>query len=257
MHSAIKYSRNGKPRGGKPLCDGMIYQIIQNPIYVGEIRGHDRTYSGEHQPLISRETWEAAQTLSAARRRSEPHANSTDHFLVGLLSDDLGRRMILAPCRHRGHPYYSYVSSNTLWGYAEYRRAYRCNASQLDKLMIACVTEFLSDRRKLRSALKGLGCFGVELDKLVKRGSMIASHLANTTREAMRGLFRALLVEIEIGEESVSLTFRGRPSVWSTSDARHVLEVPVSALSVHSWPVVHINTRDASFSGKPDAKLVR
>jgi hypothetical protein len=181
--------------------------------------------------------------------------------------------MILAPCTHRGHPYYSYVSSNTLWGYAEYRRAYRCNASQLDKLMIACVTEFLSDRRELRGALKGLGCFGVELDKLVTRGSMIASHLANTTREAMRGLFHVLLVEIEIGEESVSLTFRsaelrrfllwdgtmpfrGRPSVWSTSDARHVLEVPVSALSGHSWPVVHINPRDASFSGKPDAKLV-
>lgn len=273
MRSAIKYSKQGKPRGGKPLCDGMIYQIIQNPIYVGEVHGHDRTYPGQHQPLISRETWDAAQALSIARRKPVPHAQRTNHFLAGLLCDDLGRRMILAPCRHRGHPYYSYVSSNASWSYAEYRRAYRCNARRLDELMIACVTDFLCDRRKLRRALKGVGVFGVELDKLVTKGVVTAGHLSNTPAEQMRELFSALFVGIEIGEETVSLTFRslelrrfllwngktpfrGRPSDWSTSDARYVLDVAVCAVSGHRWPVVHISPRDATSSGKPDPKLV-
>jgi len=271
--SAVKYSKRGIPRGGKPLSMGMVYQMLQNPIYVGEIRGHDRTYPGKHKPLISREIWQAAQALAISRRRPVSHAKRSNHFLAGLLSDDLGRRMILVPCSHRGHPYYSYASSSTSWAYVQYCRAYRANAHQLDKLMVACVTEFLGDRGKLRSALKGLGHFDDELEKMVTKGPTAARRITDTPAEEMHDLFSALLTGIEIAKEKVSLSFRsvelrrllswngaapfrGRPSDWSTSDARYVLEVAVSAISANRWPVVPISPRDAASSAVPDPKLV-
>lgn len=272
MRSAVKYSKKGVPRGGKILCQGMVYQIIQNPIYVGEIRGHDRTYPGKHRPLISRETWEAAQVLSLSRRKVVGDAKGSDHFLAGILWDDVGRRMVLLPCRHRGSAYYSYVSSNTSWAYAEYRRVYRCNARQLDKLMIVCMTDFLSDRGRLRAALKGLGVFGAELEKLTVNGSAAAGYVTNLQVEGMKELFSAVLVAIELGEEQVSMTFRstelrrllmwngqttfrGRPSDWATSDTRYVVEIAVSAISGHSWPVVHVGPRDPASASAPDPKL--
>jgi hypothetical protein len=181
--------------------------------------------------------------------------------------------MILYPCKHRGHPHYSYVSNNVSWAYAEYQRPYRSNALELDKLMIACMTDFLCDRAKLRKALKGLGLFGAELDKLTARGASAARHLANAPAEMMHDLFEALFTGIEIGEDEVSLSFRsielrrflswsgqtafrGRPSDWSTSDARYVLEVAVSAISAHRWSLVHIGPRDATSSVVPDSKLI-
>jgi site-specific DNA recombinase len=202
-----------------------------------------------------------------------PHAKQTNHFLAGLLWDDLGRHMYLEVDWHRGKPYYCYASSNATWSQAEYRRAYRSNADQLEKLIISSVSEFLSDRGKLRTALKSLGLYGEDLDKLSARGKSAAARLDDAPAEMMHELFAALVLRIEIGEEHVSIAFRsvelrrflhwegkvvfrGRPSDWPCSDARYMLEVPVCAISAERWPVVHLSPREASTSAKPDRKLI-
>ena len=131
--STVKLSKRGKPRGGTPMSPGTVYGIIRNPIYVGEIRGHETTYQGIHKPIISQETWKAAQELSAKRKRRSPHSKETNHFLAGLLWDDLGRHMLLDLNWHRGQTYCAYVSSNAAWSQVELRRAYRCNADNLDR----------------------------------------------------------------------------------------------------------------------------
>ena len=271
--SSIKYSKLGLPRGGKPLCPSTVYQIIRSPIYVGEIQGHDRTYSGRHEPIISQEIWQAAQAISAARTRRAPHGKQTSHFLAGLLWDDLGRHMLLDVDWHRGKPYYAYASSNAIWSQTEYRRAYRSNADHLEKLVVASASEFLCDRKKLRAALKRLGIYGDELDDLARRGKVAAAHLDRTPPEQMEGLFAALLLRIEIGEEQISLEFRavelrrlllwdgatafcGRPADWPCSDARYTLDVPACAISAERGPVVHIAPRAALEGSRPDKALV-
>lgn len=272
--SAVKYSRRGVARGGKPLSPSTVYAILRSPIYVGEIQGHDRTYRGNHEPIISRETWEAAQALSEARRKKAPHAKQTNHFLAGLLWDDLGRHMLLEVDWHRGHAYYCYASSNATWSQAEFRRAYRSNADRLEALVLASVYEFLSDRKKLRAALKGFGLYGEQLDKLAARGKTAAARLDDTPPEMLRALFATLLLRIEIGEEQVAVVFRsvelrrflhwngktpfrGRPSDWPTSDACYELIVAVSAISAERWPVVHIDQREGPPSTARDRQLVK
>ena len=271
--SSVKHSKRGVPRGGKPLCPSTVYQIIRSPIYVGEIQGHDRTYPGRHEPIISKGTWNAAQTISAARARRAPHAKQTSHFLAGLLWDDLGRHMLLDVDWHRGKPYYAYASSNAIWSQIEYRRAYRSNADHLETLIIASVSNFFCDRKKLRSALKSLGIYDDELDYLVQQGRAAASYLEQTPPEQMQDLFTALLLRIELGEEHVSLefraielrrfllwdgatAFRGRPSDWPCSAARYTLNVPVCAISAERWPLVHIAPRALPEGSRPDKALV-
>ena len=272
--SAVKYSKKGLPRGGKPLNPSTVYSIIRSPIYVGEIQGHDQTYEGRHEPIISRETWDAAQALSTARKKPIPHAKQTNHFLAGLLCDDLGRHLYLEVDWHRGKPYYCYASSNATWSQAEYRRAYRSRADHLDKLIIASISAFLSDRGQVRGALKSLGVYGNDLDALAARGKAAAAHLEACLPEAMEELLSALLLGIEVGEERLSITFRavelrrlllwdgktafrGRPADWPCSDARHVLDIDVRAISAERWPVVHIHARDEALHAAPNAKLLR
>lgn len=272
--SSIKYSKKGEPRGGKPLSPSTVYQIIQSPIYVGEIQGHDRTYQGRHEPLVSREIWEAAQVIGADRKKRPPHGKQTNHFLAGLLWDDLGRHMLLDIDWHRGKPYYSYSSSNAMWSQIEYKRAYRSRADHLEALVKAAVSNFLGDRKRLRSALKSHGIFGDELEDLAQRGKTAALQFDDTPPEHMHDLLKALLHRIEIGEEQVSIdfrlielrrfllwdgatAFRGRPSDWPCSDARYVLDVPACAISAERWPVVHIEPRDANQHNRPDNALIK
>jgi DNA invertase Pin-like site-specific DNA recombinase len=271
--SSVKYLKRGTRRGGKPINPSTVYQIIRSPIYVGQIQGHDQTYAGRHEPIISQETWEAAQAISESRIKPSPHAKQTNHFLVGLLWDDLGRHMLLDVDWHRGRPYFTYASSNAMWSQIEYRRAYRSNADRLEQVVLAAISEFLCDRKQLRSALKTLGVYGDELDDLAQRGRKSAARLDVTPAEQMKDLISALLLRIEVGEEHVSLefraielrrfllwsenaAFRGRPADWPCSDAHYTLDVPVCAISGERWPVMHIAPRAEGAGGKRDKALI-
>lgn len=271
--SSVKYTRQGAQRGGGPMSPGTVYGILRNPFYVGEIRGKGTNYPGIHEPIISRDTWEAAQALSASRKRRPADSRDTKHFLAALLWDDLGRNMRLDLNWHRGTTYCAYVSSNADWSQREYRRAYRCNADNLDKLVLASVSDFLCDRGRLRSALKGLGIADQELDQLAQKGKMAVKRLGNTPPERLEELFAALLHRIEVGEEKLSICFRsmelrrfllwddnsafgGRPADWPCSDARYEIEVAVRAVTAERWPSLHIKPRCASQMAKHDRKLV-
>jgi site-specific DNA recombinase len=271
--STVKLSRRGVPRGGTLMSPGTVYSILRNPIYVGQIRGHNTTYEGVHEPLISEETWKAAQALSEERKKRSPHAKETHHFLAGLLWDDLGRHMLLDLNWQRGRTYCAYVSSNAAWSQIEYRRAYRCNADHLDRTVLAAVCEFLSDRGKFRAALKSLGLFGDELERLTNRGKAIGQLLEGTRPEWLPDLFAALVYQVEIAEETVSISFRslelrrlmgwdgktafrGRPADWPCSDARYVLDVDVRVITAERWPSLHIMPRAKACEARPNLKLV-
>lgn len=273
MCSSIKYSPRGKPRGGTPINPSTVYSIVQNPIYVGEIKGHDCNYAGEHQPLISREIWEEAQAICQERKRRAPDDRGTEHFLAGLLWDELGRHMRLEVKLSHGKYYATYVSSNAIWSQKEFRRQYRSGAKELDALVLASVAEFLSDRVKLRKALKSLGIFADELDALAEKGVATSERLMATPGPQLKELLKAILHRVEVGEEHLTfefrmlelrrfiewrseMGFRGRPADWPCSDARYEHVVAVRALSTSRWPLLHIDPRSPSSKKAPNQKLV-
>lgn len=272
LGSAIKTARNGSVRGGKPMSAGSVYNILRNPIYVGEIRGHDHTWPGRHLPIIDRATWNAACTLAAARTRKGPAALGTDHFLAGLLWDDLGRHMLLDVKSVEGRPYHFYISSNSQWSQAEYRRAYRSRADRLDAIAQAALCAFLADRGQLRAALRTYGIFSDELDRLEAGGVVAADRIANMQPGQKETLFAALFLRIEVSPEMLTMhvrllelrrflewegqgSFIGRPADWPMSKARYAIEVPVSVIAPERWPAFTVQPRDRAVTRQPDKQL--
>ncbi|WP_439486612.1 recombinase family protein [Blastomonas fulva] len=270
--TSLKSLRNGSVRGGRPMSAGSVYNILQNPIYVGEIRGHDRTWPGRHKPIIDRTTWDATSLLAKARKRKGPASLGTDHFLAGLLWDDLGRHMLLDANWIDGKPYHFYISSNAQWSQAEYRRAYRTRADRLDAVVLASAEAFLADRGELRTALKTHGLFGDDLDRHAMWGKRASERLAGVPAEQRSQLFFALLEGVEISAGAVTLhvrlielvrflewegqgAFVGRPADWPTSKARHAIKVPVSVISPERWPVFTVQPCEPSSRRKPNKQL--
>lgn len=118
-----------------------------------------------------------------------------------------------------------------------------------------------------------MGVYGLELEKLASLGPDAARRLSGTAAEALSDLFAALIITIELGQEHVSIAFRtielrrflewkgsatfcGRTADWSCSDARHVLEVPVRAISDERTPVINLSRRDPETARLADPKLV-
>jgi DNA invertase Pin-like site-specific DNA recombinase len=62
---------SGLERGGKPFARGHIYQLLSNPIYIGQIAHKGQLYPGQHRALIDAETWRAV--------RDQLATNATNH----------------------------------------------------------------------------------------------------------------------------------------------------------------------------------
>lgn len=271
--SSLKRLKNGEFKGGKPMSAGAVYSVLQNPMYIGEIKGHEQNYRGEHQPIISAETWEAAQALRGKRKRRSYGSRGTGHFLTGLLRDDLGRHMILDVNWYRDKAYCAYASSNAYWAQKQFQRAYRANAKDLDRFVMAATLQFFCDRRALRRSLKHLGVVGPLLEDLAARGEEASERLQSTPKVALEDLFSALLYGVEVAKESLTLEFRplevrrflewadlgafqGSRADWPFSDARYEYVVEVRAVTAERWPSLHIKPRDEKLTAIPDPNLV-
>lgn len=271
--SSVKPLRKGGTRGGTPISPTIVHSVLQNPVYVGEIRGHNGNYPGKHAPLISRETWDKASELVRARRKPEPHAKGTNHYLVGILYDELGRRMYLDVQKKNGKVFTFYASVDAHWSRTQYIKAYRCHAGRFDDLVLAAFCEFLHDRARIRSALKRLGIRGDELEKLAEKGPHAAKRLMEESIEQIGETAKALFREIELARERVSIAirsielkrfllwdqrsaFRGRASDWTLSDAHFEFSVEVRAVSAEKWATLNVLPRTNQRSGTTDAGLV-
>lgn len=271
--SSVKPLRKGGTRGGMPLSSSVAYGVLHNPVYVGEIRGHESNYPGRHQAIISREVWDAAHELTKARRKQKPGAKGTGHFLAGLLRDELGRSMRLDVKNSESYAHNYYKSTDAKWSRTEYLRAYRAHAGRLDELAIAIMAEFLRDRIRLRRALKKLGVGGAALERLAEAGSFAAERLQATDKEFLPDLFEALVVGIEVGKGHLNFNirswelqrflewddnsvFRARRSDWPLSDANYEFSIEVRAIAAERWSSLNIKPKDNGAATKPNRGLI-
>lgn len=274
FRSSVKPLRKGGTRGGTPISATIVHSVLQNPIYVGEIRGHDRNYPGKHVPIISSETWNVAADLTRARRKPEPHAKGTEHFLAGIMHDSLGRPMYLDIQRKAGKVFAFYASVDAQWSRNQYLKAYRCNAGRFDDLILASMGEFLCDRSRLRSALKTLGLRGSELERSAGLGEPAAARLGCTARDAVGNIVRAIVCNVEVAPERVAITirsaelkrflewddlslFRARERDWPLSDAQYVLEIEVRTIAAEKWPNLNVRPRDREALSRADHGLIK
>jgi site-specific DNA recombinase len=97
--------------GPQSYSRGALYDIPQNPIYLGEIHHRGQGYPGEHQAIVSRDLWDQTQAeLKSAHqgRRNGLKARSPS-LLVGLLQDGEGKRFIPSHTLKNGKRYRYYV----------------------------------------------------------------------------------------------------------------------------------------------------
>ncbi|RWP95732.1 recombinase family protein [Mesorhizobium sp.] len=103
-------------RRGRPLDKGVIYKLLNNPVYVGEAVHKGTSYAGEHQAIISRGLWDKVQTIlsEGSRKRGAKTRAQTPALLKGLLFGPTGCAMSPTHTRKAGKLYRYYVSQSVL-----------------------------------------------------------------------------------------------------------------------------------------------
>src|SRR5580704_1436048 len=76
--SKIRVSRKGIRSGGLSFSRGALYELLSNPIYIGEIRHKRERHPGQHEAILDRNLWQKVQKRLRDRtdRPKEPRTKS-------------------------------------------------------------------------------------------------------------------------------------------------------------------------------------
>jgi len=100
-------------KGGKPFTKQMIYKLVYNRMYLGEIVHKGQSYPGQHQAIITHAQWDAVHALIATdaveRRRTTYDRVKEPVLLRGLLFMSDGERLVPSYTINDGRTYRYYT----------------------------------------------------------------------------------------------------------------------------------------------------
>ncbi len=85
--SKVWITQDGKQREGKLIDKGLVYKILNNRTYLGELRHKERWYPSEHPAIITQEMWDAVHAILSvnARERGNLIRTKIPYLLQGIV----------------------------------------------------------------------------------------------------------------------------------------------------------------------------
>jgi DNA invertase Pin-like site-specific DNA recombinase len=128
-------SYDGRAAGGRPFSRGNLYQLLRNPLYIGEVPHRGKTYPGQHEAIIDRETWDAVQcrlTENAQVRHTDKNTKGSS-LLTGLVYDETGDLLSPSHATKNGRRYRYYISRRIMHGPDPHGDGWRIPAKELEE----------------------------------------------------------------------------------------------------------------------------
>src|SRR5271169_2504445 len=207
--SKVRISQKGIKSGGCRFSRGALYELLANPIYIGEIRHKQERHPGQHEAILPRELWERAQQRlngNAARGRGNT-SRSIASPLAGKLFDADGQPLYVQGATKGRRRYRYYVSKCLVNGSAsDSGKGWRLSAPEIERAVAIAARHILSDRAGLLEALEKSGIDSPDLRATLESASNFSRRLQNDADAA------AALVEIvskvEMRDDGITVTLR-------------------------------------------------
>jgi site-specific DNA recombinase len=229
----------GTERGGQPFSRGHLYQLLTNPIYIGQIAHKGQLYPGQHPALIDTETWTAVRDQIATnatnhRRRADAAEPS---LLVGVLVDARGERFTPSHAVTKGRRYRYYVSAALITqAGADHAQGWRLPAQEIEDAVIRVLADALTSPAMLLEHFGTAGIPSDEIRKMLDRATRLATALNRSPAQRAK-VVRDLIEKVVIGENAITIRIRrcalsggavAPPSSESTSDSPIELAAPMA-----------------------------
>lgn len=87
IRSKQRALKNGSMVGGVRFSRGGLSHLLNNCVYVGQVRHKGEAFDGAHDPIVDLTTWQQVQTLLADQTPARKRAANIRHpsLLAGLL----------------------------------------------------------------------------------------------------------------------------------------------------------------------------
>ena len=132
-------TQDGKVREGKPIDKGLIYKILNNRTYLGELRHKELWYQAEHPPIITKSIWDDVHAILSTngRVRATTTRAKTQYLLKGIVFGSDGRAMSpFQTAKQNGRHYRYYVPQRDIKEHAGASGLPRMPAAELESAVL-------------------------------------------------------------------------------------------------------------------------
>jgi site-specific DNA recombinase len=215
--SATMLSRNLTAEGiltrqGRPLDKGVIYKLLNNPVYVGEAVHKGISYAGEHEAIVSRALWDKVQAIlsEGSRKRGTKTRAQTPALLKGLLFGPTGCAMSPTHTRKGCKLYRYYVSQSVLKRGADACPVGRLPAAEIEAAVIDQLRILIRAPEIIVATWKAAREHDVGISEGEVRAALLdLDPLWNELFPAEQARIVQLLVErVDVATDSISIRLR-------------------------------------------------
>ena len=209
--SKNRVSRKGIKSGGQPFSRGALYELLANPIYLGEIRHRKVRHPGQHQEIVDRKLWERVQhqlrEQAAHHRTIDRRAVSSP--LAGKLFDESGEPLYACGANKRTRRYRYYVSRKVIQGSSENaKNGWRLPAPEIECAVASASRQMLGDWPTIAATLQDAGVPIGELQSALDTADTKSKQLADDAEVADN--IRNLIDRVQLGRGGIRVSLNLR-----------------------------------------------
>ena len=190
--------------GGLPFSRGHLYQLLHNPVYIGQIAHKGKTYPGLHDAIVGKEVWNTVQSMLDDQAPARTSATNTKRkcLLTGLAFDERGDRLSPSYTRKAGRHYRYYVSRR-LTQNAEETDGWRIPADQLEQAVLQELCRFLEDGIQVADAIHGDNTVADKIHVSVREAIKFSDEIKNSQSTKTNLRVRQIIERIDFDGEQI------------------------------------------------------
>ena len=138
--------KDGSPLGGIQMSNVYIHRILNNPLYIGQIKHKDKLYKGEHEPIVSEELWAKVHGLlpkDSVERKQMPVTSKMPAILKGIIFDQDDTAMTPSFTRKGDRLYRYYVNTRAMKHGYETVAVKIVPAEQIENFVVGKIRELI------------------------------------------------------------------------------------------------------------------
>jgi site-specific DNA recombinase len=201
VRSKIRTSAAGHTGGGATYSRGALYHLLNNRIYLGETVHRKESYTGLHQPILSRELWKKVaarlQANNQAHRNGKSH--STPSLLGGKLFDSGGVRFTPTHSVKNGKRYRYYTSQTVVRQAGTKPAITRFPAQELEQLVLSQIHLLLQKASKCTVGIRDIS----NRDAAAEHAKLMAEQWPTLEISKQHEFVGTILKRVTIGETAV------------------------------------------------------
>ena len=198
--------------GGNRFSRGALYNLLQCPIYHGEIGHQGKVYPGQHEAIVDPILWRLVQDKLAGNRHAEKIGATAEapSLLAGLIVDGDGRHLTSTHAVKIGRRYRYYVSTPRMGvdRSGDASNSWRIPAADIEELVLDRLRRFFASEHAVGDALSYLELDDVHFRSACSAAVGLAEGLAALPSIEIRKLVQAIIDKVVVRDEEVVVSLK-------------------------------------------------